>query len=232
MRVQWMVRYILLVGLMAASLLVLLVAAPEVWYSGAEASPDGQPNILFVFTDDHARHAIGAYGSKINTTPNLDRLAREGMLFRNCFVTNSICAPSRAVILTGKHSHLNGVIDNRLEFDGSQQTFPKLLQQAGYQTAMIGKWHLKSAPTGFDYWRVLPGQGTYYNPKIRTQEGVQEHTGYTTHIITEFALEWLRNGRDKTRPFLLMYQHKAPPPPLGARSRVSENVRQFGHCRT
>ena len=129
-----------------------------------EATSENPPNILFVFTDDHASHAISAYGSVINTTPNLDRLANEGMLFRNAFVTNSICAPSRAVILTGKHSHLNGIIDNRLEFDGSQPTFPKLLQAASYETAIIGKWHLKSAPTGFDYWRVLRGQGPYYNP--------------------------------------------------------------------
>src|SRR6476646_2735567 len=114
-----------------------------------------RPNILFVFTDDHAAHAIGAYGSKINKTPNIDRLAKEGMLFRNCFCTNSICSPSRAVILTGKHSHVNGVIDTRVAFDGKQQHVGKLLGKAGYQTALIGKWHLKSDPTGFDYWAVL-----------------------------------------------------------------------------
>lgn len=175
--------------------------------SGGAAGPY---NILFVFTDDHAQHAISAYGSTINRTPNLDRLAREGMLFRNAFVTNSICAPSRAVILTGKHSHLNGVLDNRLEFDGSQQIFPGLLQQGGYQTAIVGKWHLKSEPTGFDYWRVLTGQGTYYNPRFRTPQGLEEHQGYTTHIITDMALDWLKNKRDQSKPFLLMYQHKAP----------------------
>ena len=174
------------------------------------ATPAQQPNILFVFTDDHASHAISAYGSVINTTPNLDRLAAEGMLFRNAFVTNSICAPSRAVILTGKHSHLNGIIDNRLEFDGAQVTFPKLLQAAGYETAVIGKWHLKSAPTGFDYWRVLRGQGPYYNPLFLTPEGEVDYTGYTTEIITDLALEWLQNDRDPERPFMLMYQHKAP----------------------
>jgi len=123
-----------------------------------------RPNIIFIMTDDHASHAISCYGSVINQTPNIDRLANEGMRFNNCFCTNAICAPSRAVILTGKYSHLNGVLDNRTVFDGSQQTLPKLLQKAGYQTAMIGKWHLKSDPTGFDYWNILPGQGNYYNP--------------------------------------------------------------------
>jgi len=170
----------------------------------------GPPNIVFVFADDHASHAIGAYGSRLGDTPNIDRLAREGMLFRNAFVTNSICAPSRAVILTGRHSHLNGVMTNRERFDSTQVTFPKLLQAAGYQTAMIGKWHLKSQPSGFDYWEVLPGQGTYYNPDFRTAAGVIEHTGYVTDIITDKALEWLERGRDPDKPFLLMYQHKAP----------------------
>jgi arylsulfatase A-like enzyme len=187
--------------------------------SCAPQTPDGRdtalasakpPNILFVFTDDHASHAISAYGSVINTTPNLDRLANEGMLFRNAFVTNSICAPSRAVILTGKHSHLNGIIDNRLEFDGSQPTFPKLLQAASYETAIVGKWHLKSKPTGFDYWRVLRGQGPYYNPLFLTPEGEVNYTGYTTEIITDLALDWLQNDRNPERPFMLMYQHKAP----------------------
>lgn len=191
-------------GICGAGLLFWSACAQE------EPVPAPRPNILFIFTDDHATHAISAYGSKINQTPSLDRLAREGMLFRNAFVTNSICAPSRAVILTGKHSHLNGVIDNRAEFDGSQQTFPKLLQQAGYQTALIGKWHLKSQPTGFDYWAVLRGQGPYYNPEFLTAEGEKNFTGYTTHIITELALDWLQNRRDPNRPFLLMYQHKAP----------------------
>jgi arylsulfatase A-like enzyme len=176
------------------------------------ADKPAPPNIVFIFTDDHASHAISAYGSKINKTPNIDRLAKEGMLFRNCFCTNSICAPSRAVILTGKHSHLNGVIDNRLAFDGSQQNVGKLLGKAGYQTAMIGKWHLKSDPTGFDRWAVLSGaggQGTYYNPEFKTDKGVIKPTGYVTEITTDLAVEWL-DGRDKSKPFLLMYQHKAP----------------------
>ncbi len=189
---------------------IIVACAPAGNNPAAEDGSPTRPNILFVFTDDHASHAISAYGSVINTTPNLDRLANEGMLFRNAFVTNSICAPSRAVILTGKHSHLNGILDNRLEFDGSQVTFPKLLQAAGYETAVIGKWHLKSTPTGFDYWRVLRGQGPYYNPLFLTPEGEANYTGYTTEIITDLALEWLRSGRDPERPFMLMYQHKAP----------------------
>lgn len=174
------------------------------------AAQDERPNILFVFTDDHAAHAISAYGSKINTTPNIDRLAQEGMLFRNCFVTNSICGPSRAVILTGKYSHLNGFLHNGDSFDGSQQTFPKLLQKAGYQTAMIGKWHLKTEPTGFDYFHVLYGQGPYYNSAMNNNGQRVQHTGYTTDIITDLALDWLKEKRDVSKPFLLMYQHKAP----------------------
>ncbi|MDY7109279.1 MAG: sulfatase-like hydrolase/transferase [Planctomycetota bacterium] len=169
-----------------------------------------RPNILFIFADDHAAQAVGAYGSRINRTPNIDRLAAEGMLFSNCFVTNSICAPSRAVILTGRHSHLNGVPTNREVFDGAQTTFPKLLREAGYETAMIGKWHLKSDPTGFDHWEVLIGQGPYYNPPMKTPGGVVHHTGYTTDIITDLALDWLERERDPKKPFLLMCQHKAP----------------------
>ena len=171
---------------------------------------NARPNILFVFTDDHCVQAISAYGSKVNKTPNMDRLAREGMMFHNCFVTNSICGPSRAVILSGKYSHLNGFIRNGNTFDGSQRTFPKLLRKAGYQTAIVGKWHLKSTPTGFDSFNVLLGQGPYYNPPMKTAEGVTRHTGYTTDIITDFALQWLKEGRDKNKPFMLMYQHKAP----------------------
>jgi len=168
-----------------------------------------RPNIIFIMTDDHASHALSCYGSKINKTPNLDRLAKEGMLFENCFCTNSICAPCRAVILTGKYSHINGVIDNRKRFDGSQPTFPKLLQEAGYETAMIGKWHLKSDPTGFDYWNVLPGQGTYYNPFMREMGQRKKYTGYTTDIITDHCLKWLKERR-ADKPFCLMYHHKAP----------------------
>jgi arylsulfatase A-like enzyme len=160
-------------------------------------------------TDDHASHALSCYGSKINKTPNLDRIAKEGMLFNNSFCTNSICAPCRAVILTGKYSHINGVRDNRQKFDGSQQTFPKLLQKVGYETAMIGKWHLKTDPTGFDYWNVLPGQGTYYNPAMKEMGRRRKYTGYTTDIITDHALKWLK-ARSGEKPFCLMFHHKAP----------------------
>jgi arylsulfatase A-like enzyme len=169
-----------------------------------------RPNIIFIMSDDHAFQAISAYGSVLNETPNIDRIAQEGMIFQNAFVTNSICAPCRAVILTGKYSHLNGVLDNRLEFDTAQVTFPKLLQQAGYQTAMIGKWHLKTDPKGFDFWKVLPGQGNYYNPDFRTPEGREQIEGYVTDIITDVALNWLKNDRDPDKPFMMMYHHKAP----------------------
>jgi arylsulfatase A-like enzyme len=189
---------------------ILSLALFSLALAGCAPDRDARPNIIFVFTDDHASHAISAYGSRINQTPNIDRLADEGMLFRNAFVTNSICAPSRAVILTGKHSHLNGIFTNRERFDSAQVTFPKLLQQAGYQTAIVGKWHLKSAPTGFDYWEVLPGQGDYYNPRFRTHGDTVRYTGYVTDVITDRALDWLQNGRDPEKPFMLMYQHKAP----------------------
>jgi arylsulfatase A-like enzyme len=168
-----------------------------------------QPNILFIFTDDHATQSISAYGSKLNQTPNLDRLAKQGMLFRRALVSNSICAPSRAVVLTGKYSHLNGQRTNKDVFDGSQQTAPKLMQKAGYQTAIVGKWHLKSTPTGFDHFEVLKGQGQYYNPMLITNGKQVRHTGYTTDIIVDQTIDWLEK-RDKAKPFFLMSQHKAP----------------------
>ncbi|MCA9102333.1 MAG: sulfatase [Planctomycetales bacterium] len=171
---------------------------------------DAPPNILFIFTDDHAAHAISAYGSRINQTPNIDRIANAGMRFNHCLVTNAICGPSRACILTGKYSHKNGFYRNGNTFDGAQQNFAKILRSGGYQTAMIGKWHLNTDPTGFDYWEILLGQGPYYNPPMKTAEGIHQHTGYTTEIITDLALEWLERDRDKSKPFLLMYQHKAP----------------------
>ena len=190
-------------------LLILLFAVLFCITLVNDVCAEDRPNILFIFTDDHAYQAIGAYGSNRNATPNMDRLAEQGMRFTNCCVTNSICGPSRAVIQTGKYSHLNGFIDNNSRFDNTQQTFPKLLQKAGYQTAVVGKWHLVSEVTGFDYSEVLIDQGPYYNPPmIRNGERV-EHTGRTTEIITELSLEWLKN-RDKSKPFLLMTQHKAP----------------------
>jgi arylsulfatase A-like enzyme len=169
-----------------------------------------KPNILFIMSDDHASHAMSCYGSRINQTPNIDRIASEGIRFDNCFCTNGICAPSRAVILTGKHSHLNGLRDNALEFDGSQQTFPKLLQRSGYQTVMLGKWHLKTDPTGFDYWNILPGQGAYYNPDLIEMGESKTITGYVTDIITDIALDYLENKRDRTKPFMMMLHNKAP----------------------
>ena len=173
------------------------------------AASAGRPNILFIFTDDHASHAISAYGSKINKTPNIDRIAAEGMRFDTCLVTNSICGPSRACILTGKYSHKHGFYRNGNTFDGSQQNFAKLMQKSGYQTALIGKWHLESLPTGFDHYEILIDQGPYYNPPmIRNGQRVQ-HTGYTTDITGDLGLAWLEN-RDKSKPFVLMWQHKAP----------------------
>jgi len=172
---------------------------------------DQRPNIVFVFSDDHAVQAIGAYGSQINKTPNIDRLAQEGAVFERSFCANSICGPSRACILTGKHSHINGFLRNGNRFDGSQTTFPPLLQQAGYQTAMIGKWHLGTDPVGFDHWEVLPGQGSYYNPDFLQMDGSRKRrNGYCTDIITDLSLDWLKEKRDPNKPFMLMCQHKAP----------------------
>lgn len=178
----------------------------------AEKQGTSPPNIVFIFSDDHAYQAISAYGDprKLIETPNIDRLAKEGMLFERCLVPNSICGPSRATVLTGKYSHLNGFPNNsNSRFDGAQETFPKQLQKAGYKTALIGKWHLGSDPTGFDHWQILPGQGMYYHPPmIRNGESIEEK-GYVTDIITDRSLEWL-DQQDKTKPFLLMIQHKAP----------------------
>jgi arylsulfatase A-like enzyme len=159
-------------------------------------------------SDDHAAHAISAYGSKINRTPNIDRLASGGVRFTNCFVTNSICTPSRAAILTGKYAHLNGVpVFNR--FDGSQPHLAKYLQSAGYHTGIVGKWHLGSDPTGFDYWNILPGQGIYHNPVLIEMGQRKTHTGYVTDIITDLAIEFIKN-RPQDKPFFLMCHHKAP----------------------
>lgn len=169
------------------------------------------PNILFVFSDDHATAAIGAYGSTINKTPNLDRIAHEGALFTNSFCANSICGPSRACILTGKHSHANGFMRNGDQFNGQQPTFPPQLQRAGYQTALIGKWHLGTDPVGFDHWEVLPGQGSYYNPDFLLPGGERvRREGYCTDVVTDLSIEWLEEQRDQEKPFLLMCQHKAP----------------------
>jgi arylsulfatase A-like enzyme len=166
-------------------------AIPDYSMASPAKSASKQPNILFIFTDDHAVQSISAYGSKINKTPNLDRIAKQGVTFERCFCCNSICAPSRASVLTGKHSHMNGQMTNETAFNGSQPTLPKYLQQAGYQTALIGKWHLRSDPTGFDHWRILPGQGNYYNPTFLTPRGKVDYTGYVTDITTDMAIDWL-----------------------------------------
>ncbi|MGW8316499.1 MAG: sulfatase family protein [Bacteroidales bacterium] len=168
------------------------------------------PNIIFIMADDHAYQAISAYSDQLMQTPNIDRIASEGMLFTNACVTNSICAPSRAVILTGKHSHINGKIDNRFPFDTTQVTFPQLFQAAGYQTAMFGKLHFGNNPKGIDEFKILPGQGHYYNPDFITNEGDIKVEGYTTDIITDMTLDWMKNRRDPEKPFLLFFLHKAP----------------------
>lgn len=168
------------------------------------------PNIIFIMADDHAYQAISAYSDHLTRTPQIDRIAEEGMLFTNACVTNSICAPSRAVILTGKHSHINGKIDNRFPFDTTQVTFPQLFQAAGYQTAMFGKLHFGNNPKGIDEFKILPGQGHYYNPDFITNEGQIQVEGYTTDIITGMTLDWMKNRRDPEKPFLLFFLHKAP----------------------
>ncbi len=172
-------------------------------------------NIVYIMSDDHAYQAISAYGGALKNfapTPNIDRIAQNGMRFNRCLVTNSISGPCRAVILTGKYSHMNGFVANegQAPFDGSQQTFPKLLQSAGYNTAMIGKWHLGSDPTGFNYWDILPGQGAYYNPDFINKDGSHTEQGYVTELITKKSIEWLKKAGKSGKPFMLMMHHKAP----------------------
>ena len=205
---------------MRVALLALLLVGPAL-----AADPPKKPNIVFLFSDDHAYQAVSAYGHplKLNATPNIDRIAKNGVRFDRCLVPNSICGPSRACVLTGKYSHINSFYDNtRSRFDGSQTTFPKLLQKAGYQTAVIGKWHLGSDPIGFDHWHILPGQGVYYNPPMLKGGERVKHDGYTTDLITDFSIDWMKN-RDKTKPFMLMCQHKAP------HREWSPALRHLGH---
>ncbi len=175
--------------------------------SGARAR-DARPNILFIMSDDHAAHAVGCYGSRLNRTPALDRLAAEGMVFSNAFVTNSLCAPSRATILTGLYSHAHGVRDNFTDFDTSHWTFVRALRQAGYRTGLVGKWHLRSEPVDFDYWSILPGQGAYVNPVLIEGGERKRRPGYVTDILTDIAIGKMREWRD--RPFCLLLHHKAP----------------------
>ncbi len=180
-------------------------------------SKQDRPNILFIMSDDHAAHAISAYGSRINQTPNIDRIAKEGVRFDNCFCTNSICTPSRATILTGKHSHMNGVLTLRNDFNRDQQHVGKLLRKAGYETAVIGKWHLHTQPSGFDYYNVLPGQGLYHDPFLKERgkewrdhnKGGERYEGYVTDIITDLSIDWIEE-RDEGNPFFLCCHHKAP----------------------
>jgi arylsulfatase A-like enzyme len=175
--------------------------------------PDPRPNILFIMTDDHAAQAMSCYGSRINETPHLDRIAANGMRLDNCFCTNSICTPSRASILTGTYNHVNGVTTLATPIQNRMVTYNRILGSQGYQTAIFGKWHLGEGrdhqPGGFDAWRVVPGQGRYHNPIFIDADGKREYEGYATDLITDFSLEWLRE-RDPERPFLLMCHHKAP----------------------
>ncbi|MDH3252882.1 MAG: sulfatase-like hydrolase/transferase, partial [Ignavibacteria bacterium] len=192
-----------------AFIILPIVASPSDAQAQAKAGTP-RPNILFIFTDDHGAQTISAYGSNRNRTPGIDRIAEEGIRFDNCFVSNSICAPSRATILTGRHTHMTGHTTNERIFDTRLVTFPPLLQKAGYQTALIGKWHLNAEPEGFDYWDILINQGVYYNPPMIRNGQYVEHEGYTTDILTDLTLEWLSTKRDPGKPFLLMAQHKAP----------------------
>ncbi|MDE6049605.1 MAG: sulfatase [Paramuribaculum sp.] len=177
----------------------------------AEQTQQKPMNIVYIMTDDHTAQMMSCYDTRYMNTPNLDRIARDGVKFTNSFVANSLSGPSRACMLTGKHSHKNGFVSNEISvFDGSQPTFPKYLQNAGYETAIFGKWHLETLPTGFDRWEVVPGQGDYYNPRFIHENGdtIKEH-GYLTNIITEKSLNWLENERDKSKPFALLIHHKA-----------------------
>ncbi len=195
-----------------SGLFVRWFACPFVLLSlvACSAQESARPNVIFIMSDDHAYQAISAYGSTLIETPNIDRLAEEGLRFDRAFVGNSICSPSRATLLTGKFSHANGLRNNVNVFDGEQVTLQGLMREAGYETAVIGKWHLKSEPTGFDYWDVLPDQGEYYNPDFVSAAGTRQVTGYVTDIITDLAIDWLEQRQESTKPFLLFYHHKAP----------------------
>ncbi len=194
--------------------------------------PDKRPNIIFIMTDDHAAHAMSCYGSRINETPNMDRIAEGGMRFDNCFCTNSICTPSRATILTGTYNHVNGVTTLSTPMDNRLQTFPKLLQEAGYQTAMIGKWHLghgeRHQPTGFDYWNVLPGQGLYHNPEMIEMGELKVFEGYATDLITDFSLDWLEN-RESGQAVPAHVSSQSAPSPLGSGRQTCRHVRGHRH---
>ena len=197
-------------------LLLLLSGCAPVEKNKTQAEAQKRPNIVFIISDDHAYQAISAYGGRlaeVAPTPNIDRIADSGIMFTNCLVTNSICGPSRATILTGKHSHQNGFIDNTFgsQFDFNQQTFAELLQGAGYKTGVLGKLHLGAKPSkGFDYIDILPGQGSYYNPVFINEEGQYKMEGYTTEIITEKAIQWMDSIKSDAQPFMLFLGHKSP----------------------
>ena len=187
----------------------LLLLAPALL--PAVAAAQGRYNIVYIMTDDHTAQMMSCYDNRYVETPNLDRIAQDGVKFVNSYVANSLSGPSRACMLTGKHSHKNGFTNNEHGiFDGTQQTMPKLMQQAGYETAIVGKWHLVSLPTGFDYWNIVPGQGDYYNPDFITmQNDTVREKGYITNIITDKAIDWMENKRDRSKPFILLVHHKA-----------------------
>ena len=186
----------------------LLLASYGITAAQQASVPPRKPNIILIVSDDHAYQAISAYQQTLIHTPNIDRIGAGGAIMRKAYVTNSVCSPSRAVILTGKYSHLNGLRDNGTYFDSTQQTFPKILQQQGYKTAVIGKWHLWSMPTGFDYWNILPAQGHYYNPDFIKMGKDTAYTGYVTDVITDLSLAWINQNKDQ--PFCLLLYNKAP----------------------
>ena len=195
-------------------LTAIVAAAPQTQAANKKASqPQTQKplNIVYIMTDDHTAQAMSCYDKRYTVTPNLDRIAQNGLRFTNSFVANSLSGPSRACMLTGKHSHKNGFTENTTcVFDASQPTFPRYLQDAGYQTALFGKWHLESLPQGFDKWEIVPGQGDYYNPRFIEMNGdTIVRPGYLTHLITDRSIDWLENERDKQKPFCLLIHHKA-----------------------
>ncbi|GAA0879232.1 sulfatase [Algoriphagus jejuensis] len=209
--------------------LVFLISIQAGFAQQGSGKDTKRPNIIFIMSDDHAYQAISAYDDRLIQTPNIDRIADMGILFTQASVTNSICAPSRATILTGKHSHLNGKVDNHFAFDTTNVTFPQLLQDAGYQTAMFGKLHFGNSPKGFDEFKILPGQGAYYNPEFITKnEGNIKVEGYVTDIVTDMTLDWLEKDREAEKPFMLMYLHKAPHRPWLMAERHMEEYTNKG----
>lgn len=192
------------------TLIICLLCLSNILWAQEKTGQSKKPNIIIIISDDHAYQAIGAYGSKLMQTPNIDRIAKEGAIMNKAYVTNSICGPSRAVILTGKYSHKNGFLDNEhSKFDGSQNSFIKELRAQGYLTSWIGKWHLETQPQGFDFWKILPGQGAYYNPDFLNMDGsTKRQDGYVTNVVEDEAEKWLDN-RDQNKPFCLVIGHKA-----------------------